>query len=142
MNSLNPILCLLFLLCSTTKIIAQSSVNRNRVMEYLQDQQYDEAIAYLKPAVNTADARQRALLAYVHQLRGIASIQARYRQPGYGLLPVPSAFETVSIGRIYDAHLRNGAMATRYYKRYIRLYKGKTPEEKEIYRYLKTRIGE
>ena len=64
MNNLNRILCLLFLLCSTTRIVAQSSVNRNRVMEYLQDQQYDEAIAYLRPTVDTTDARQMALLAY------------------------------------------------------------------------------
>jgi tetratricopeptide (TPR) repeat protein len=45
-----------------------------------------------------------------------------------------------SIGRIYDAHLKNEAMATRYYKRYIDLYKGNTAEEKEIYNYLKSRI--
>jgi tetratricopeptide (TPR) repeat protein len=45
-----------------------------------------------------------------------------------------------SIGRIYDTHLKNEAMATRYYKRYIQLYKGETTEEKEIYNYLKTRI--
>lgn len=45
-----------------------------------------------------------------------------------------------SIGRIYDAHLKNEAQATRYYKRYIQLYKGETTEEKEIYDYLKSRF--
>ncbi|PSL32047.1 tetratricopeptide repeat protein [Chitinophaga ginsengisoli] len=70
MNNLNRILCLLFLLCSATRIVAQSTVNRNRVMEYLQDQQYDEAIAYLRPTVDTTDARQVALLAYTYYQAG------------------------------------------------------------------------
>lgn len=45
-----------------------------------------------------------------------------------------------SIGRIYDAHLKNESIATRYYKRYMQLYKGETPEEREIYQYLKRRF--
>ncbi|SHN37746.1 lipopolysaccharide assembly protein LapB [Chitinophaga sp. CF418] len=70
MNNLYRILCLLFLLSNTTRTLAQSSVNRNRVMEYLQDQQYDEAIAYLRPAVDSNDARQVALLAYTYYQAG------------------------------------------------------------------------
>lgn len=70
MNNLNRTLCLLLLLCSATRVLAQSSVNRNRVMEYLQDQQYDEAIACLRPAVDSNDARQVALLAYTYYQAG------------------------------------------------------------------------
>jgi tetratricopeptide (TPR) repeat protein len=70
MNNLHRILCLLFLSCSVNMVAAQSSVNRDRVMEYLQDQQYDEAIAYLRPAVDSNDARQQALLAYTYYQAG------------------------------------------------------------------------
>ncbi|GAA3916522.1 hypothetical protein GO495_19600 [Chitinophaga oryziterrae] len=46
-----------------------------------------------------------------------------------------------SIGRIYDARLNNEATALRYYKKYLQLYKpDATGEEKEIYKYLRSRI--
>ncbi|SEW07247.1 hypothetical protein SAMN05428988_1784 [Chitinophaga sp. YR573] len=46
-----------------------------------------------------------------------------------------------SIGRIYDARLNNEATALRYYKKYLQLYKPEaTVEEKEIYKYLRSRI--
>ncbi|HVI44917.1 MAG TPA: hypothetical protein VM802_08605, partial [Chitinophaga sp.] len=40
---------------------AQQTLDKNRVMEYLQEQQYDEAITYLRDAVNKNDPRQMAL---------------------------------------------------------------------------------
>jgi tetratricopeptide (TPR) repeat protein len=47
-----------------------------------------------------------------------------------------------SIGRIYDAHLKNEAVALRYYRKYIQLYKPEaTAEEKDIYKYLKARVA-
>ena len=46
------------------------SVDRNRVMEYLQDQHYEEAIAYLKPGIDTTNAREVALLAYTYYQAG------------------------------------------------------------------------
>lgn len=49
---------------------AAQSVDRNRVMEYLQDQRYDEAIAYLKPGIDTTNAREVALLAYTYYQAG------------------------------------------------------------------------
>lgn len=46
------------------------SVDRNRVMEYLQDQHYEEAIAYLKPGIDTNNAKEVALLAYTYYQAG------------------------------------------------------------------------
>lgn len=47
-----------------------------------------------------------------------------------------------SIGRIYDAHLKNEAVATRYYRKYLQLYKPESgEEEREIYKYLRSRVG-
>ncbi|SFD26902.1 hypothetical protein SAMN05518672_1011371 [Chitinophaga sp. CF118] len=46
-----------------------------------------------------------------------------------------------SIGRIYDAHLKNETAATRYYRKYLQLYKSDaSEEEKEIFKYLKSRV--
>jgi tetratricopeptide (TPR) repeat protein len=46
-----------------------------------------------------------------------------------------------SIGRIYDTYYKNEALAQKYYKKYMVLYKPEsTEEEKSIYNYLKTRI--
>ena len=73
MNNLYRILCLLFLSGSANMAAAQSPVNRDRVMEYLQDQQYDEAIAYLRLAIDSNDARQQALLAYTYYQAGKVS---------------------------------------------------------------------
>ncbi|PWV48915.1 tetratricopeptide repeat protein [Chitinophaga sp. S165] len=64
MNYLYRMLCLLFMLSCATLAAAQTAVNKSRVMEYMQDQQYDEAIAYLRPAIDSNDAQQVALLAY------------------------------------------------------------------------------
>lgn len=44
--------------------LAQSSVDRNKVMEYLQEQQYDEAIIYLRLNVDPGNPKQLALLGY------------------------------------------------------------------------------
>lgn len=66
MNNLKTILCLLLLCSMADRLAAQSAVDRNRVMEYLQNLQYDEAIAYLQPIVDTNDVQQVSLLAYTY----------------------------------------------------------------------------
>ncbi|NSL86370.1 hypothetical protein ECE50_005995 [Chitinophaga sp. Mgbs1] len=48
----------------------QSSADSKKVMEYLQEQQYEEAISYLRTSVNVSDARQLALLAYTYMQAG------------------------------------------------------------------------
>ncbi|SKA47823.1 Tfp pilus assembly protein PilF [Chitinophaga eiseniae] len=50
-------------LCLSGTLRAQG-IDRNRVMEYLQDQQYEEAITYLRPKVNPREPREMALLGY------------------------------------------------------------------------------
>ncbi len=45
-----------------------------------------------------------------------------------------------SMGRIYEANLDNTAVATKYYKRFLQLYKNDGPGEKDIYEYLKGRL--
>lgn len=60
---------------------AAQSVNRNKVMEYLQDQRYEEAIAYLKPGIDTNNAKEVALLAYTCYLAGkITDAAAKYEK--------------------------------------------------------------
>ena len=70
MNYLKYILCLLLSYTTTGHLSAQSTVDRNRVMEYLQDQQYDEAIAYLKPAIDISNVQHLSLLAYTYYQAG------------------------------------------------------------------------
>ncbi|CAL1518448.1 tetratricopeptide repeat protein [Chitinophaga sp. MM2321] len=64
------IIGLILLLLVSCTAYTQSTVDRNKVIEYLQDQQYEEAIAYLRPAINDKDAREVALLAYTFYLSG------------------------------------------------------------------------
>lgn len=52
------------LLSATLFANAQSGTDRNKVMEYLQEQQYEEAISYLLPVINKNDPRDLSLLAY------------------------------------------------------------------------------
>lgn len=60
---------------------AAQSVDRNRVMEYLQDQRYEEAIAYLKPGIDTNSAREVALLAYTYYQAGkVSDAAAAYQK--------------------------------------------------------------
>lgn len=67
-------------LCLSGTVRAQG-IDRNRVMEYLQDQQYDEAIAYLRPKVNLHDAREMALLGYTYYQGGkIADAAGTYEK--------------------------------------------------------------
>nr|WP_295864431.1 tetratricopeptide repeat protein [uncultured Chitinophaga sp.] len=56
-------------LCISGTVRAQG-IDRNRVMEYLQDQQYEEAIAYLRPKVNLQEPREMALLGYTYYQGG------------------------------------------------------------------------
>lgn len=57
------------LLCLSGVVRAQG-IDRNRVMEYLQDQQYEEAVAYLQPRVNTQEPKEMALLGYTYYQGG------------------------------------------------------------------------
>jgi len=70
MNNLYRLLCLLLLLIRMPELSAQTFVDKNRVMEYLQDQQFEEAISYLRPIVDSNDVRQVALLAYTYYQAG------------------------------------------------------------------------
>ncbi len=68
----------LVLLCMITRA---QGIDRNKVMEYLQDQQYEEAIAYLQPAVNSQSPREMALLAYTYYQSGkLADAAATYEK--------------------------------------------------------------
>jgi tetratricopeptide (TPR) repeat protein len=61
----------ILIVCLLTAVTAGAqSIDRNRVMEYLQDQRYEEAIAYLKPGVNTNNPKELALLAYTYYQAG------------------------------------------------------------------------
>ncbi|MEC5147602.1 hypothetical protein [Chitinophaga sp. 212800010-3] len=53
-------------------IQAQQAIDRSQVMEYLQNQQYDNAIGYLQPRINEKDPGQLQLLAYTYYLSGKA----------------------------------------------------------------------
>ena len=65
----------------TANYVAAQSVDRNKVMEYLQDQRYDEAIAYLKPGVDTNNAKEVALLAYTYYQAGkLANAAGNYEK--------------------------------------------------------------
>ncbi|TWW00070.1 tetratricopeptide repeat protein [Chitinophaga pinensis] len=70
MNHLKSILCLLFLCVMTVRLTAQTTIDRNRVMEYLQDLQYDEAIAYLQPNIDSNNVQHVSLLAYTYYQAG------------------------------------------------------------------------
>ncbi|ACU63717.1 tetratricopeptide repeat protein [Chitinophaga pinensis] len=70
MNYLQSILCLLFLCTMTDRLAAQSTIDRNRVMEYLQNLQYDEAIAYLQPGIDSNNLQHVSLLAYTYYQAG------------------------------------------------------------------------
>jgi len=70
MNNLHRLLCLILLLIPVHELFAQTPVDKNRVMEYLQDQQYEEAISYLLPVIDSKDVRQVALLAYTYYQAG------------------------------------------------------------------------
>lgn len=112
-------------------------------MAYTQLKKYQESNELLKTCINMAKSASldnyytgmsvnyEALGQYKPAIASLDTAYYMFHQP----------LKQYSIGRIYDAHLRNDAMATRYYKRYIQLYKGETTEEKEIYNYLKTRIA-
>ncbi|MBC9932992.1 tetratricopeptide repeat protein [Chitinophaga qingshengii] len=56
-------------LCLSATAAAQG-IDRNKVMEYLQDQQYDEAVGYLQPKVNPREPRDLSLLAYTYYQGG------------------------------------------------------------------------
>lgn len=45
-----------------------------------------------------------------------------------------------SIGRIYEVHLRNKPIATRYYKRYMQLGNPANPQEAGVYKYLRSYV--
>lgn len=49
---------------------AQSSIDRNQVMDYLQEQQYDQMISYLQPVANSIGPKDLALLAYAYHQSG------------------------------------------------------------------------
>lgn len=61
---------LLLLINITTVALAQESIDRTQLMEYLQSQQYDAAIGYLQPRVQENNIGQLSLLAYTYYLSG------------------------------------------------------------------------
>jgi tetratricopeptide (TPR) repeat protein len=56
-------LTLFLVLCAYINASAQT-VDKNKVMDYLQEQQYDEAIRYLRPLIDTNNVRDLNLMAY------------------------------------------------------------------------------
>ena len=62
------VLILLTTTCNT--VIAQQSIDRTLLMEYLQNQQYESAISYLRPKVQDNNVAQLSLLAYTYYLSG------------------------------------------------------------------------
>jgi tetratricopeptide (TPR) repeat protein len=66
-------------------IVNAQSADRNKVMEYLQEQRYDEAIAYLKPAIDTNNAKEVALLAYTYYQGGKTTDAAGYYEKALSL---------------------------------------------------------
>src|SRR4051812_23646423 len=56
--------------CLLSLIANAQTIDKNRVMEYLQDQRYDDAIAYLKPGINNTNPKELALLAYTYYQAG------------------------------------------------------------------------
>ncbi|NLU94251.1 hypothetical protein [Chitinophaga sp. Ak27] len=63
-------LALLLLLCSLETVLGQQPIDRDQLMEYLQHQEYDQAIGYLQPRVQENNISQLSLLAYTYYLSG------------------------------------------------------------------------
>lgn len=58
------------LMMADIQVAVAQSADKNRVMEYLQEQRYEDAISYLKPVINDADTKDLSLLAYTYYQAG------------------------------------------------------------------------
>ncbi|MBW8684939.1 tetratricopeptide repeat protein [Chitinophaga rhizophila] len=119
------------------------SITYYTAMAYTQLKKYKESNGLLQICIDMAKSvsldnyysakaiNYEALKLYKPAIASLDTAYYMFHQP----------LKQYSIGRIYDAHLKNEVVATRYYKRYMQLYKGETREEREIYDYLKSRFG-
>ncbi len=67
MKKITGLICFLLL---TLPADAQSGIDPVKAMEYLQNQEYDEAVAYLQPNVREDDVKDVTLLAYAYYQAG------------------------------------------------------------------------
>ncbi|MCW3462231.1 tetratricopeptide repeat protein [Chitinophaga nivalis] len=68
MHKTGVLLTSLLLVCC--QLMAQQPIDRHQLMDYLQNQQYNQAVDYLLPKVQSTDAGQIALLAYTYYQAG------------------------------------------------------------------------
>ncbi|PSL49110.1 Tfp pilus assembly protein PilF [Chitinophaga niastensis] len=72
---------LILLISSIQPTQAQQTIDRTLLMEYLQNQQYENAISYLQPKVQADDSKQLSLLGYTFYLAGkIKEAAANYEK--------------------------------------------------------------
>ncbi|WP_162915878.1 tetratricopeptide repeat protein [Paraflavitalea soli] len=117
------IICTLFALAAT----AQSSViDKTKVMDYFQEQQFDDAITYLQPAVTGDSANQQALrlLAYAYYMsENVKAAQQCYRK----MFANDSVNVTANhyLATIY--YNRDPELAMEFFERLIRLQPNTAP---------------
>ncbi|WP_315821278.1 tetratricopeptide repeat protein [Paraflavitalea speifideaquila] len=79
-----PVLCsVICLLLALTALAQPSSIDKNKVLDYFQEQQFDEAIDYLQPIVSADPANQQALryLGYAYYMSDhVKTAQQCYRR--------------------------------------------------------------
>jgi len=83
---------------------------------------------------NTADSYYAARAENFESLKQYKSAIAAY-DTAYYLFKNPLTL--YNIGRIYETYLHNNAVAKQYYKRYIKIAKPESEDEKEVYNYVK-----
>ena len=69
-STLARFITLIMLVIAFKPALGQQSIDRTLLMEYLQHQQYENAIAYLQPRVEENNVSQLSLLAYTFYLSG------------------------------------------------------------------------
>jgi tetratricopeptide (TPR) repeat protein len=144
------------------------AIDKNIINEYFQNQQFEEAIAYLKPLFNFKARSYAKLLVfeksnellrtclnstisktaelYYYKLGENFESMKQYKRAvtqydtGYYLFRNPVLL--YNSGRIYEAELKNIPKAKQYYTRYLQNAKPQSAEEIKATQYVKRRIND
>jgi hypothetical protein len=112
-------------------------VDKDKVMDLFQDQQFDEAIDYLSPVLRRQNGTMTIWPTTMNPPKNIAR---RWRiMIRLYLFKDPLVLYTC--GRICETELHELTRARRYYRKYLALAKPESEEEKKAYRYVRKRWG-